>query len=98
MKTGTGTFTADLSGLAPGTTYYYRAKAVGHGTVYGDDESFTTLTPPTVTTNAATGVATTSATLNGDLTSLGTAGSVTVSFEWGAPATGHIPTRPPARL
>ena len=41
------------------------------------------VTPPTVTTNAATGVTTNSATLNGNLTSLGTATSVNVSFEWG---------------
>ena len=46
--------------------------------------SFTTsTTPPTVTTSAATNLATTSATLNGSLGSLGTAASVNVSFEWG---------------
>jgi phosphodiesterase/alkaline phosphatase D-like protein len=84
-RTSTGTFSADLSGLDPGTTYYFRAKAVGGGDpVYGEEKSFTTLTtPPLVTTNDATDVAMNSATLNGDLTSLGTAGSVTVSFEWG---------------
>ena len=38
---------------------------------------------PTVITSAATTAATTSATLNGDLTALGTAASVIVSFEWG---------------
>ncbi len=83
--TGTGAFSADLSDLSPGTTYYLRARADGDGDpVYGEEKSFTTLTmPPSVTTNDATSVATTSATLSGDLTSLGTAESVTVSFEWG---------------
>jgi phosphodiesterase/alkaline phosphatase D-like protein len=83
--TSTGDFSADLMGLGSGTTYYYRARANGDGDpVYGLEKSFTTLTaPPSVTTGDATNVATTSATLNGNLTSLGTARSVTVSFEWG---------------
>ncbi|MEW6141884.1 MAG: C1 family peptidase [Chloroflexota bacterium] len=44
-----------------------------------------TITPPTlmVSTGAATGVNSTTATLNGNLTSLGTATSVNVSFEYG---------------
>jgi PKD repeat protein len=80
----TGVFTADLTGLSAGTTYYYRAKAVGDGTTLGNEVSFTTsTTAPTVDTSAATNLATTSATLNGNLISLGTASSVTVSFEWG---------------
>ena len=84
-RTSIGAFSADLSGLAPGTTYYCRAKADGDGEpVYGGEENFTTSTvPPSVTTNYATGVTTTSATLNGDLKSLGTAENVTVCFEWG---------------
>ena len=83
-KNSTGPFSADLNGLIPGTTYYYRAKAVGDGTAYGDEKSFTTLTtPPSVTTVEATGIGLTSATLNGDLDSLGTASSVQVVFEWG---------------
>ena len=44
--TSTGTFYFDLPGLSPGTTYYYQAKAVGDGTSYGVEMSFTTLTPP----------------------------------------------------
>jgi outer membrane protein assembly factor BamB len=40
-------------------------------------------TPPAVTTNAATNITTTGARLNGNLTSMGTATSVSVSFEWG---------------
>jgi hypothetical protein len=84
-RTSTGAFSADLTGLTPGTTYYYRAKADGDGdAVYGVEKSFMTLTaPPSVNTNSATGVHCTSATLNGIIDSLGTTGSVEVSFEWG---------------
>jgi hypothetical protein len=83
VKFGTGTFYFDLGSLIPGTTYYYQAKAVGHGTSYGATTSFTAPTvPPTVTTMGATGIELTSVTLNGDLTSVGTAASVDASFEW----------------
>lgn len=38
-----GTITANLTGLAPGTTYYFRAYATnGVGTSYGSKDSFTT--------------------------------------------------------
>jgi hypothetical protein len=40
--TSTGPFSATLSGLAPNTTYHFRAKAVGEGTTYGIDRTFTT--------------------------------------------------------
>ena len=41
--TGTGSFTADLTGLAANTTYYVRAYAINTaGTVYGNQLSFTT--------------------------------------------------------
>jgi hypothetical protein len=45
-----------------------------------------TVVAPAVTTNAATGIGTTTATLNGRLDSLGSASSVTVSFQWGTTA------------
>jgi hypothetical protein len=84
-----GAFSAPLSGLTPKTTYYYIAKAVGDGSVDGAQMSFTTLsTPPSVTTDDASSVAATSATLNGDLTALGTADNVTVSFEYGTTSGG----------
>ncbi|MCJ7654741.1 MAG: oligosaccharyl transferase, archaeosortase A system-associated [Dehalococcoidia bacterium] len=38
-----GEFACDLSDLSPDTTYYYKAKAVGDVTSYGEVESFTTL-------------------------------------------------------
>jgi len=81
-----GAFHADLAGLAANTTYYYRAKGVGdNGTGYGAEQVFTTGSfPPSVTTNAATNMAATSATLNGNLHFLGSATTVNVSYEWGA--------------
>ena len=38
----TGPFNFDLTGLNSGSTYYFRAKAVGYGTHYGEGKSFTT--------------------------------------------------------
>jgi len=84
LRSATGTFSGNLTGLPGATTYHFRARAVGNGTAYGEDMTFRTgTTPPTVVTNAATNVTTNSATLNGNLTSMGTASLVNVSFEWG---------------
>ncbi len=45
---GLGTFTAPVTGLAAGTTYYLRAYAVSAaGTSYGNEVTLTTLTPST---------------------------------------------------
>ena len=63
----TGTFTAAITGLTANTTYKVRAYATNEaGTSYGTEVTFTTnvLTPPTATTNAATSITTTGATLN----------------------------------
>ena len=93
VKSNTGTFYFDLSGLASGTTFYYRAKAVGHGEPqFGDEKSLkTSATLPAVSTGSATGITTTSATLNGTLTSMGTADNVSVSFLWGTTDGGPYP-------
>lgn len=40
--TSTGSFSFSLTGLSDGTTYHFRAKAVGDGTGYGLDRTFTT--------------------------------------------------------
>lgn len=59
---------AGISGLSCGSTYHYRAYATNSdGTTYGPDQSLTTTAcpAPSVTTNNATGVMQTSATLNG---------------------------------
>ena len=84
VLTAAGPFTFDLTGLSPGTTYFYRARAVGDETGYGVERSFaTSTTPPSVVTGGATHVATNFATLNGSLASLGSAADASVSFEWG---------------
>jgi phosphodiesterase/alkaline phosphatase D-like protein len=64
---GTGTFTSTVTGLTGGTTYYVRAYATNsEGTGYGNAVSFKTLgSAPIVTTQDATAVQTTGATLNG---------------------------------
>ncbi|MDD4032736.1 MAG: FISUMP domain-containing protein [Bacteroidales bacterium] len=42
--TGLGTYTGNITGLSPNTTYYVRAYATNsQGTAYGDGKSFTTL-------------------------------------------------------
>ncbi|MBI4267224.1 MAG: S8 family serine peptidase [Chloroflexi bacterium] len=84
LMDSTGVFYYDLAGLSANTTYYFRAKAVGEGTSYGEEKSFTTLpTSPLVTTDNATSVTANSTQLNGNLTALGSATSANVSFQWG---------------
>lgn len=56
---GLGSFTANMSGLSTNTTYYVRAFAVnGGGTSYGNEVSFTTLTPSVaaLTTKSISGI------------------------------------------
>jgi phosphodiesterase/alkaline phosphatase D-like protein len=94
-----GTFSASLTGLTPSATYHFRAIAVGDGTSVGVDKSFTTnaTSAPVVSTNAASSVATTSATLNGNLASKGTVDNVTVYFEWGLTISYGNTTTPQAK-
>ena len=60
---------ANINGLTASTTYHFRVVTTNSaGTRYGSDRTFTTLPPtgfPVVTTNPATNVATSSATLHG---------------------------------
>jgi len=71
---GTGTFTANLTGLTSGTTYYVRAYATnGSGTAFGTQVSFTTLSLPTLTTTGATSITATTASTGGNVTSDGRA-------------------------
>ena len=45
--TGSGTFTSNITGLSPTTTYYVRAYATNDdGTAYGNSVNFNTLDPP----------------------------------------------------
>jgi plastocyanin len=76
---------ANIAGLLANRTYHFRIVAHNNGgTSFGVDRIFTTLTasgPPVVTTNPATLIASSSATLNGSLNPHGL--TTTVSFQYG---------------
>ncbi|WP_395753533.1 hypothetical protein [Prosthecobacter sp.] len=73
---------AKATGLTPGTTYHFRAKAVNaQGTVYSADGTFTTPLGPVLVTGAATGVTDLAATLNGTVMTDGQL--LNVIFEYG---------------
>ena len=67
--TGTGSYTSNLSGLSPSTTYYVRAYATNStGTGYGQELSFTTTaqaTIPVLSTTAISTITSTTATSGG---------------------------------
>jgi N-acetylneuraminic acid mutarotase len=75
----------NISGLSANRTYHFRIVATNSsGTRYGADRTFTTLTatgPPVVTTNPATNVASSSATLNGSVDPHGL--TTNVHFQYG---------------
>ncbi len=81
-----GSYTANMTGLTAGITYYYRGEAQNtEGWGYGNEMSFTTSppTPATVVTIGSGGIGVTSATLNGQLISLGSENSSSVGFQYG---------------
>jgi uncharacterized protein (TIGR02145 family) len=71
--TGTGTYTSNLTGLAPLTTYYVRSYATNSvGTNYGAQTSFTTLNTPTISATAsAISITSSTATIGGTITADG---------------------------
>ena len=86
---------ANISNLMANRVYHFRivASSAG-GTSFGGDRTFTTLTatgPPVVTTNQATNVTSSSATLNGLLNPHGL--STSVNFQYG-PTTSYGSTTP----
>ena len=89
--TGTGSYTVNMSGLSPGTTYYVRAYAINsQGTAYGSEVTFTTTAGlPTVTTSQVTNITQTSATGGGNVTATGGANVTERGICWG---TSHNPT------
>jgi hypothetical protein len=83
---------ANIGSLTASTTYHFRIVATNSsGTRYGSDRTFTTLSatgPPVVITDAATNVASSSATLNGSVDPHGL--STSVHFQYGTTtAYGH---------
>jgi hypothetical protein len=88
---GLGTFTSNLSGLSPNTTYFVRAYATNSfGTGYGTQKSFTTsATIPTLTTTNISGVTANSANSGGDVTNDGGASITARGVCW---ATTQNPT------
>jgi hypothetical protein len=96
----TGDFSANITGLTAGATYYCcgYASNTSEGYSYGSVVSFSVLdTYPTVTTQAASSVTSTSATGNGNITGLGGAASCSVegfvygTVNAGIPANGTAP-------
>jgi hypothetical protein len=90
----------NISGLSCNTTYHYRAVGFnGGGKRYGWDKTFTTsacsVTPPTVITDSATGITTSSATLNGTVDPNGA--STTAYFQYGT-TTGYGSTTAPQNV
>lgn len=84
------------NGLQPNTTYYFRALGTNSiGSANGSILSFTTtMVPPAITTNDATIVGATFATLNGNGNAFNA--NTTVSFEYGQTMGGPYPSTTPA--
>ena len=81
---GTGSYTCQITGLEPATTYYLRAYAINsQGPSYGNEEIFSTMAYPSVTTNQVTDITSFSATFTGNVTNNG-GGTVSArGFCWG---------------
>ncbi len=72
--TGTGAFTADITGLLPATLYHARAYATNEaGTAYGNDITFTTVTVvlPSVTSASVSAITASTASSGGNVTDAG---------------------------
>lgn len=86
-RNAAGNFSAEITGLTPGTAYYFKAKAAGDGTAYGAVRSFVYRPlAPVVQTRSSTAMLRDGATLNGYLVNTGSATTVNVSFLWGTTA------------
>jgi hypothetical protein len=87
---GTGTFSTSISGLTPNTTYYARAFANNsQGTAYGLEVEFTTYLNPALTTGSASNVTSVTASLGGEITSVGSPAITEKGIVYG---TDHNPT------
>ena len=89
--TGTGSFTASMTGLTTNATYYVRAYATNSaGTAYGDEVSFTALEGlAVVTTDDVTDITATTAKCGGTVTDQGASAVTERGICW---STSHNPT------
>jgi phosphodiesterase/alkaline phosphatase D-like protein len=87
---------ANINGLLASQVYHYRIVASNSaGTTFGSDRTFTTLSAtgaPVVTTNPATNVTASSATLNGSVDPHGL--TTSVHFQYGATTSYGLTTAP----
>jgi uncharacterized protein (TIGR02145 family) len=86
-----GDFTSHLTGLTPGTKYYYRAYlSNGQETAYGEEKSFNTvgIVVPSLSTTTATDIKQTSVSSGGNITNDGGAAITDRGVCWG---TAHDP-------
>jgi len=85
--------TATISGLSSGATYHFRLVAISPGGVtLGSDATFTTTTPPTVTSGPATDVTNDGAVFNGTVNPEGQ--STTYYFQYGTTTGYGLQTAP----
>ena len=84
--TGVGSYTSNITGLSPNTTYYVRAYATNsEGTAYGEQKTFSTnaqQATPSVTTGDITNITTTTASCSGNVTSDGGAAIIASGVCW----------------
>jgi uncharacterized protein (UPF0147 family) len=81
--TGNAAFASSMTALQKGTVYYVRAYATnGMGTAYGNQESFTTLDVPALSTNSATEITSTSGLSGGEITADGGADVTVKGVVW----------------
>lgn len=84
--TGTGVFTSNITGLSQSTLYYARAYATNSaGTAYGNEITFTTLSPtvPVLTTTAISVITINTANSGGNVSSNGGASVTARGVCWG---------------
>lgn len=86
----TGAYELTIEDLTPATQYWYRAFVMNEeDTEYGSWTAFTTLDAPSISTAAASNVASTSARLNSSLDNDG-GDDCTVEFGWGLTSQSHV--------
>jgi len=99
VKNSTGSYYIDVLGLSPDTVYEFQAVVECPAGIYYADNTLTFITlkaPVTIQTNDATNVSYTSATLNGEVVSLGDYENLMCYFNWRQKNTENWSTTSPA--